>query len=328
MRTRHSQIIAALLFAILAIAPVFGQQQPAALKILVVTGEDAVNIVQQKTAVAPVVEIRDRNDQPVAGAAVRFAIRSGKATFGGPKTLTLTTNAAGRASVTTLTPTGTGLVQITATASFQGQTAAITIAQTNVATAAAAAAGAGTSSGTAATAGGTAGGSSGGLSVTTIAIAGGAAAGGAVATNQFLLNGRTTYQGDLVGDIVEAFATCANTYRWTGRLIIEMSVDGGDVSGVVNKDGDSNILSATTCSNHHVGEASTWGWLGEPQLQGTPDAIHFHAEEVGPISAGYFDFVGRLENGVITGTLTATTADPPSQGGRVRGGGVFQVVAR
>src|SRR5690349_11490647 len=50
------------------------QSLPAAgLRIVIVEGEDAVNIVQQKTAVAPVVEVRDRNDQPVAGAVVNFA---------------------------------------------------------------------------------------------------------------------------------------------------------------------------------------------------------------------------------------------------------------
>lgn len=68
----------------------------AGLTITVIEGEDAVNIVQQKTAVAPVVEVRDKNDQPVAGAIVRFAIRSGRATFGGARNLTVTTNAAGR----------------------------------------------------------------------------------------------------------------------------------------------------------------------------------------------------------------------------------------
>ena len=40
----------------------------AALKIVVLEGEGAVNIIQQKTAVAPVIEVRDRNDQPVSGA--------------------------------------------------------------------------------------------------------------------------------------------------------------------------------------------------------------------------------------------------------------------
>src|SRR5690348_6692230 len=102
-----------------------------ALRIVVIEGEDAVNVVQQKTAVAPVVEVRDRNDQPVAGVVVQFAIRSGRATFNGARVLSVTTNAAGRAAATGLTPTGSGTLQIGASAAFQGQTAAITIAQTN-----------------------------------------------------------------------------------------------------------------------------------------------------------------------------------------------------
>src|SRR5262245_21502753 len=110
------------------------------LKIVVLEGEGAVNIIQQKTAVAPVVEVRDRNDQPVSGAAVRFAISKGRATFNGARTLTATTDALGRATAAGLTPTGSGALQIGTTAAFQGQTAAITIAQTNVLTAAQAAA--------------------------------------------------------------------------------------------------------------------------------------------------------------------------------------------
>lgn len=122
--------------------------QQAAFRIVVITGEDAVNIVQQKTATAPVVEVRDRNDQPVAGVIVRFAIRNGRATFDGARTLSVTTNAVGRATAAGLTPTGTGSIQIGASAAFQGQTAAVTIAQTNVMTAAqAAGAGAGAGSG-------------------------------------------------------------------------------------------------------------------------------------------------------------------------------------
>ena len=140
------------------------------LRIVVLEGEGAVNIIQQKTAVAPVVEVRDRNDQPVSGALVRFAIQKGRASFNGVRTLTATTDALGRASATGLTPTGSGAIQIGTTATFQGQTAAITIAQTNVVTAAQASA-------VAAGGGGTAGGG-GGLSNLAIAgIVGGAGAG-------------------------------------------------------------------------------------------------------------------------------------------------------
>ena len=113
------------------------------LRIVVIEGEDAVNIVQQKTAVAPVVEVRDRNNQPVAGAIVRFAIQQGRGTFAGARTLSVTTNAAGRAVAAGLTPTGSGALQIGASATFQGQTAVATIAQTNVMTAAQAAAASG-----------------------------------------------------------------------------------------------------------------------------------------------------------------------------------------
>ena len=72
-------------------------------------GEDAVNVIQRKTAVAPVVEVRDRNDQPVAGAIVNFTIRAGRATFGGARTVTVATDAAGNPLVDissrTATPT-------------------------------------------------------------------------------------------------------------------------------------------------------------------------------------------------------------------------------
>ena len=89
------------------------RQRPdrSALTIVVIEGENAVNIVQQKTAVAPVVEVRDRNDQPVAGAIVRFTLTRGRATFNGARALTVTTNATGRATVTGFTPTGAGAVQ-------------------------------------------------------------------------------------------------------------------------------------------------------------------------------------------------------------------------
>jgi len=140
------------------------QKSGPALRIVVIEGEGAVNIIQQKTAVAPMIEVRDRNDQPVAGATVNFVVRAGRATFGGARTLTVTTNAAGRAAAAGFAPSGTGALQIGATATFQGQTAAVAIAQTNVMTAAEAAAvssagagGAGGSGGAGSAAGGGAG---------------------------------------------------------------------------------------------------------------------------------------------------------------------------
>ena len=111
------------------------------LQIVVVAGEDAVNVVQQRTAVAPVVEVRDENNQPVAGAIVRFAIRGGNATFGGANSVSLTTNTLGQATASQFTPTAAGAVRIDVVAAAHGQSATTSIAQTNYATAAQAATG-------------------------------------------------------------------------------------------------------------------------------------------------------------------------------------------
>src|SRR5262245_39471599 len=80
------------------------QQKPGAqaLRIVVLEGDSGVNIIDQKTAVAPVVEVRDRNDAPVVGAQVTFLIRTGagRATLNsGLRQVTLVTNTAGRATV-------------------------------------------------------------------------------------------------------------------------------------------------------------------------------------------------------------------------------------
>src|SRR5262245_55430304 len=115
---RQTMFAVAVAFATTAAA---GQQKPEPLKIVVIEGEGAVNIIQQKTAVAPMIEVRDRNDQPVAGATVNFVVRAGRATFSGARTLTVTTNAAGRAAAAGFTPSGAGALQIGASATFQGQ---------------------------------------------------------------------------------------------------------------------------------------------------------------------------------------------------------------
>ena len=150
--------------------------QSAGLKIVVIEGEDGVNIIDQKTAVKPVVEVRDRNDLPVAGVAVLFILRSGGGSASlnnGVAQVSLTTDAAGRASVT-LNPLGRGAVQLDVQATYQGQTATAAIHQTNFQTAAEAAQAGKTpsqSSGGAAAGAGAAGGLSG-------AVIGGIVAGG------------------------------------------------------------------------------------------------------------------------------------------------------
>ncbi len=147
------------------------------LKIVVLAGEDAVNIIKKKTAVKPVVEVRDKNNQPVSGLSVTFlAPESGPhvAFAHGSSTFTTVTDASGRATVHIMKPIGQGAFKIGVRASLQGHIATATIAQTNyltVGAATAAGAGAAAGAGTAAAAG---------ISGTMIGVIVGAVAAGAV----------------------------------------------------------------------------------------------------------------------------------------------------
>ena len=195
MSTRFASVARFLAVAVAAaaMAVVTGAAwQPEGLRIVVIEGEDSVNIIGQGTAVPTVVEVRDRNDLPVSGAAVVFLLgEGGTATLNaGLSQVAATTNALGQAAVT-VNPLASGAVQLQVSATFQGQTAAAAIAQTNFATAAqATAAGAGTTGGAgagggggAAAAGGGAGGGGGGAAAGTAA---GAAPGGGLGTGAVL----------------------------------------------------------------------------------------------------------------------------------------------
>jgi hypothetical protein len=156
------------------------------LKIVVVEGEDGVNIVKKKTAVQPVVEVRDKNDLPVAGATVTFALPSagpGGTFLNGARSLTMITNSAGRAAVASLHPVGTGAFHIGVSAAFQGHIATVAIAQTNYLTAAASA-GAG---GAAGAGGGVAGGTAALSTTAIVGIVGGVVAAGAIVAVKVLV---------------------------------------------------------------------------------------------------------------------------------------------
>jgi hypothetical protein len=68
---QSNRLVAAVLVASMTVAAGLRAQDDV-LKIVVIEGEGGVNIIDKKTAVRPVVEVRDRNDLPVAGVAVRF----------------------------------------------------------------------------------------------------------------------------------------------------------------------------------------------------------------------------------------------------------------
>lgn len=295
--------------ALIAAGPVAAAQpRTAALRIVVIEGEDAVSVIQQKSAVAPIVEVRDRNDQPVAGAIVNFAVRSGRATFGGARTLSVTTNAAGRAVAAGLTPTGTGTLQITATAAFQGQSAAaVTIAQTTVQTVAEAAAAS------------SAGGSGGGLSLTTIGIIGGAAAGGLVAVDRLGVTGKK-YVAQFSGTLLMVFsAQCNREERQNGKIQIELSDEGGAVDGSAAVDMDI-VYGTYSCGNPAAGapqpgDRDSFG-SGSARLSGAATNFTFTKEAsnrfpasgnfAGGVNAYSFSFVGSLNGSEITGVLTVT----------------------
>jgi hypothetical protein len=112
------------------------------LHIVVLEGQNGINIVKKRAGVKPVVEVRDRTNQPVAGASVTFTAPNDdpSAVFlNGSRSETVVTDQTGQASVASMKPEGTGRFGLTVTASFQGDTATAAITQTNVMTAAEAA---------------------------------------------------------------------------------------------------------------------------------------------------------------------------------------------
>ena len=179
IRVHFAKAAAFVTCALLMAAPAVRAAQDEAddLRIVVIEGEDSVNIIAQGTAVPTLVEVRDRNDLPVSGAAVMFLLGEGGAATlnAGLQQVALTTNALGQAAVT-VNPVASGLVELSVTATYSGQTATAAIVQTNFATAAqAAAAGASTAGG--AGSGAAAGGAGSGA-----AAGGGAAAAGGLGT--------------------------------------------------------------------------------------------------------------------------------------------------
>jgi hypothetical protein len=140
IRTKMSWLLCLMLCGALPLSPLLPRaaaQQPAApkLKILIIEGEGAINNIKQRTAREPIVEVRDENDKPIAGAAVVFTLPSTGASgsfANGSQILMVTTNEQGRAVATGLRPNNfQGQFQVRVTASHQGQTASANINMQN-----------------------------------------------------------------------------------------------------------------------------------------------------------------------------------------------------
>src|SRR5262245_51465518 len=135
MQAKYMRVPLALLCQFLILQPTFGQPQAARnLRITVVEGEGARNVVQQ-IAARPLVVRVDDNNGPVAGATVLF-----QAPQTGPsgefandaRTLRIVTGPDGLASAGAFHPNDiTGPFQIRVSAESQGATAAIAIQQFN-----------------------------------------------------------------------------------------------------------------------------------------------------------------------------------------------------
>ncbi len=104
-------------------------------KLVIVRGENAQNNIKKGRATRPVVEVRDRNNNPVAGVAVTFLLPGNgpSGTFvGGGQTATVTTNAQGQAAASFTPNTVPGKYNVNVSATVNGQSIAAQIATINV----------------------------------------------------------------------------------------------------------------------------------------------------------------------------------------------------
>ena len=129
----HARAVALAVCALLAVAPAAAQDR--GLRILVLEGEDNINIIEGGAAVPTRVEVRDGDGRPVSGATVLFLLGEGAtATLNaGQQRVTLTTNAQGQAAVAVM-PIASGAVELSVSAAFGGETATLTVVQSNYAT--------------------------------------------------------------------------------------------------------------------------------------------------------------------------------------------------
>jgi len=163
---------------------VAAQDSPAPrLEIVIVQDDGAINNIKQRTARETIVEVRDENHKPVAGATVSFVLPAdgpGGLFAGGGKSAALVTNNLGRAAMPAFQPNqAVGAFQVHVNASSAGRAASLTLNHSNVAAASAGGSSASSSSAHA------------GISGKTIGIIAGIAAAGAVGAAVGLRGGKS-----------------------------------------------------------------------------------------------------------------------------------------
>ena len=117
----------------LFVSVAFGQSTSPTIKVL--EGNGALNNISRRAAYAPLVQVVDANDQPLAQVPVVFtvpALGPGGRFGDGGTTLTVVTDREGKAAARGLVPNNTpGPFEIRVTARHEGRTARATINQTN-----------------------------------------------------------------------------------------------------------------------------------------------------------------------------------------------------
>ena len=270
--------------------------QDTRLRIVVVEGEDGVNIIGRGTAVPTVVEVRDRNDLPVSGASVLFLLgEGGTATLNaGLSQVAVTTNALGQAAVT-VNPLASGAVQLQVSAAFQGQTATAAIVQTNVATAATAGGAAGGAAGTAGAGGGTGGGAGG----ATGAAAGGGAGGGLGA------GGIVGIVAGSVGAAVAGAAVARDAAPAPPVAVLRIAPNGLGMAGLTEYRFDGRG------SSDPNPDALTYAWdFGDGSRGMGVTATHIYA------AAGTYNVTLTVSDGSVEGTTEGRVRVGPDLGAR------------
>lgn len=108
---------------------------PTTIKLMVVQGEGAINNIEKRVVTEPIVEVRDQENRPLAGAEVVFTTPpSGPSAtfFGASRTYTVKSDENGRARGTGLSPNvEEGTYPIDVTATLENLQTSLSITQTN-----------------------------------------------------------------------------------------------------------------------------------------------------------------------------------------------------
>ena len=147
MRNPTCRAMSALLSLLLALPGMSPAQQPqetpaaaqapapTSIKLMVVQGEGAINNIEKRVVTEPIVEVRDQENRPVAGAEVAFTTPpSGPSAtfFGASRAYTVKSEENGRARGTGLSPNvEEGTYPIDVTATLGNLQTSVSITQTN-----------------------------------------------------------------------------------------------------------------------------------------------------------------------------------------------------